>query len=492
MLAAILGWLRAVNPLASLTGRIFIWFWLTLVVISVASFIVLQQWARPYQLTEISNEERALLVQQRAELSAYLAAGMTPLQAIRYANIRFGLNHYLVDPNFRLLGSPQPEQMELYIIGAMVESDTVQSGTWETVKWLGALPLTYRGETYRVLMKRTIEPVRSGISRMLDERVTWTLLALIVSGVLSLYLAYSLSRPLKLLRITSRSLASGRLESRVPASVSRRADDIGQLGHDFDDMAERIQSLIEAQQKLLSNISHELRSPLTRLQIALGIARQRATDDSSAPQLDRIEREAQRLETMIAQLLQLSRLENRLQHMDLQVIDLARVLQTIVDDARFEASSDDCEVSLSLNHHTRVIGDQMLLSSAIENVIRNAIKYSRATGTVGIATRQRDTSVELSVSDQGGGVPESDLPRLFDAFYRASNSSAGGSGLGLSITRQAIEAHHGSVEAMNNPDGGLTIRFDIPITQPGDDTTPADGRLPQRSDKDPLPRDEDD
>ncbi len=458
-------WLRSFNPLASLTGRIFLWFWLTLVVISMVSFLVLQQWARPYELNTANAEEVRLLNHQREEIENYLDVGMTPVQAIRYAGIRFGLDLYLVDPNYRLLGTPQPDQLELYMIGALVENDTVTVGTWEDIKWIGAPPISHRGEIYRLLIKTGTDTSGNRLMEVINERITWTLLALLVSGILSLVLANSLSRPLKLLRITSRTLAQGRLESRVPETVSRRADDIGQLGQDFDHMAERIQRLIEAQQKLLSNISHELRSPLTRLQIALGIARQRAQDDRSAPQLDRIEKEAQRLEEMIAQLLQLSRLENRLQHMDLQTLELGKLLRTIADDAQFEARAHNREVTLELGHQSRIIGDQLLISSAIENVVRNAVKYTPENTTVTINTTETSGWVHVAVTDQGGGVPAQDLPHLFEPFFRASNTQQGGSGLGLSITRQALEAHHGRVSAENSPDGGLRIILSLPVSQ---------------------------
>lgn len=464
MWRSILSWLRSLNPLASLTGRIFIWFWLTLVVISMVSFLVLQQWARPYELTDLNAEEQQLLEYQREELENYLEAGMTPLQAIRYSGIRFGLDIYLVDPTFRLLGTPQPDQIELYMIGAMVESGEPLAANWENIRWLGAEPLRHRGETYRVLIKTTVD---SGTGRLMDvinERLTWTFLALLVSGMLSLLLANSLSRPLRLLRETSRSLARGQLESRVPGVVSKRADDIGQLGQDFDHMAERIQSLIEAQQKLLSNISHELRSPLTRLQIALGIARQRMEQDTAVPQLDRIEREAQRLEAMIAQLLQLSRLENRLQHMDLQPLDLGKMLRTIADDANFEARAQNRSVRLQTVVTARVIGDHMLLSSAIENVVRNAVKYTAEGSEVVIDTALNGDRVEISVQDAGSGVPAQDLPYLFEPFFRASNTHQGGSGLGLSITRQAVEAHKGTVKAENCPEGGLRITVLLPLS----------------------------
>lgn len=461
-----LQWLKSLNPLASLTGRIFLWFWLTLIVISAVSFLVLQQWARPYELSPLTREEEQLLLRQRAEIESYLNRGMTPLQAVRYTGVQYGLDLYLVDPNFRLIGQPRPDQIELYLVGSIVEANEPIAGIWEGVKWIGSVPLTYRGETYRLLIKTPVERAPNTVMSLINERITWTLLALLVSGMLSLLLASSFSRPLKLLRTTSRRLASGHLEARVPNQVSRRADDIGQLGQDFDHMAERIQKLIEAQQKLLSNISHELRSPLTRLQIALGIARQKSGHDELAPQLDRIEREGQRLEDLIAQLLQLSRLENRLQHMDPQKLDLGKMLRGIVDDARFEATARNRSVRLEIGHQSKITGDHMLLSSAIENVIRNAINYTEEDSEVLISTLEDRGIIRVSVSDKGPGVPDTDLPQLFDPFFRASNTKKGGSGLGLSITRQAVEAHNGMVQAENQPEGGLQITLHLPLDVP--------------------------
>lgn len=459
-------WIRALNPLASLSSRIFVWFWLTLLLIAVISFVVLQQWARPYDITPLSVQEQQLMQSQSEEMARYFSVGMSPLQALRYARIRFGLDIYLVDPNFRLIGSPQPEQMELYMIGSLLESETPRVGILNQSRWLGAAPLNYRGSTYRLLIRMPIAPARTQMFDLINDRVTWTLLALIVSAILSLALASSLSRPLRLLRSASRDLARGQLEARVAQSVVRRADDIGQLGHDFNHMAERIQGLIQAQQRLLSNISHELRSPLTRLQIALGIARQSTTN--SDPQLDRIESEAARLETMIAQLLQLSRLENRLQHMQFNTLNLSELLQGIIEDAEFEAESNQRRLKrVDQADALWITADAMLLGSAIENVVRNAIKYSHSTITVGL--EQTEQNLVITVADDGPGVASAELTQLFDPFYRASNTLQGGSGLGLSIAQQAMEAHQGWARAHNQDSGGLIIKLYLPLSCRSDD-----------------------
>jgi two-component system sensor histidine kinase CpxA len=454
-------WIRVLNPLASLSSRIFLWFWLTLLLIAVISFVVLQQWARPYDIAPLSAQEQQLLNSQSEEMTRYFNVGMSPLQAMRYGRIRFGLDLYLVDPNFRLMGSPQPEQMELYMIGSLLESETPMVGIWNQARWLGAAPIDYRGNTYRLLIRMTDPPARTQLIDLINDRITWTLLALLVSAILSLALANSLSKPLRLLRSASRDLARGQLEARVAQPVVRRADDIGQLGHDFNHMAERIQGLIQAQQRLLSNISHELRSPLTRLQIALGIARQSTSNPD--PQLDRIEHEAGRLETMIAQLLQLSRLENRLQHMQFTQLNLNELLRGIIEDAEFEAESNHRTLEFDDTiDQVWIRADALLLGSAIENVVRNAIKYSAQ--TISISLEHTESQLVITVSDDGPGVAAEELSRLFDPFYRASNTLQGGSGLGLSITQQAMEAHQGWARAQNRESGGFMITLCLPIT----------------------------
>lgn len=437
------------------------WFWLTLLLIAVISFVVLQQWARPYDIAPLSPQEQQLLSSQSEEMSRYFSVGMSPLQAMRYGRTRFGLDLYWVDPNFRLIGLPQPEQMELYMIGSLLESETPMVGIWNQARWLGAAPIDYRGNTYRLLIRMTDPPARTQMLDLINDRITWTLLALIVSAILSLALANSLSRPLRLLRSASRNLARGQLEARVAQSVVRRADDIGQLGHDFNHMAERIQGLIQAQQRLLSNISHELRSPLTRLQIALGIARQ--SSDNPEPQLDRIEHEAGRLETMIAQLLQLSRLENRLQHMQLSPLNLTELLRGIIEDAEFEAESNQRTIALTETlEQVWVHADALLLGSAIENVVRNAIKYSQHSITISL--QQTETHYVIAVADDGPGVPDDELSQLFVPFYRATNTHPGGSGLGLSIAQQAMEAHQGWAHAQNRESGGFIISLCLPLS----------------------------
>lgn len=293
------------------------------------------------------------------------------------------------------------------------------------------------------------------------------LAALVMSGLVCLGLARYLSSPVRRLRAATRGLAGGDLGIRVGDALGRRRDEWGGLGRDFDHMAERLQVLIVSQQDLLRDVSHELRSPLARLQAALGLARQRS-GGSAGDELDRIEREAERLNELIGQVLSLSRLGSGTGAAIREPVDLAALVGAIADDAGFEAAQHGRRVVVRENSPLTVSADPELLHSALENVVRNAVRYTAAGTAVEIASigdvALRQASI--SVSDRGPGVDEAVLDRIFDPFFRASaarDRASGGHGLGLSIARRAIELHGGTIEARNRPEGGLEVTIRLPL-----------------------------
>jgi two-component system sensor histidine kinase CpxA len=239
-------------------------------------------------------------------------------------------------------------------------------------------------------------------------------------------------------------------------------------------MAAQIQTLMASQQRLLSDISHELRSPLARLSVALGLARRSASLETASA-LNRIERETQRLNELIAGLLQLARMESGSEKIPREVVNLDLLLKDVAADANFEARSRNRGVRVAVNTPCQVQGNPELLRSAIENVVRNAINYTPENTEV-VATltcEDNASSAVVRVCDQGPGVPESALANIFQPFYRveaARDRSTGGTGLGLSITDRAIRGHGGSVQAQNVPGSGLQIELHLPVahsaTQP--------------------------
>jgi two-component system sensor histidine kinase CpxA len=255
----------------------------------------------------------------------------------------------------------------------------------------------------------------------------------------------------------------------VDARLLRRNDEIGYLGRDFNLMAGHIESLVQAQRRLLTDISHELRSPLARQGVALGLARKRGGPELSSA-LDRIALEADRINEMIGQVLTLSQLESGTDRFENRKIDLVTLVEEIAADADFEARSRDCTVRLLKSEPCMVTGSPQLLRSAVENVVRNAVRYT-APGTV-VEILLRCETVDdkryavITVRDHGTGVPEEKIRSIFRPFYRvedARDRKTGGTGLGLAIAARAVHAHDGTINAVNGTEGGLIVEVRIPV-----------------------------
>lgn len=326
------------------------------------------------------------------------------------------------------------------------------------------------------------------------------LLAIILVGGLFCYgLARYLTSPVAKLRAATRELARGNLSARVSPTLGGRRDELASLAADFDEMAEKIQSLVDSQRRLLGDISHELRSPLARLNVALELARQRAGADATTA-LERIQREAEILNEMIGQLLALTRLESGAEEIRKSEFDLGLLVREITDDADFEARSRKRSVNLESAASCIVVGNEQLLRRAIENVVRNAVQYTAEGTEVEVKVEcfgkttdeesdQRTSNTKykvpgssliafgfkpdsnqrlavITVRDHGAGVPDNALAEIFRPFYRvddARDREAGGVGLGLAIAERAVRLHSGSVEAANVTTGGLAVTIVLPI-----------------------------
>ena len=289
-------------------------------------------------------------------------------------------------------------------------------------------------------------------------------LAIIISGLICALLARYLTRPITRLRTAAQRIAAGNLKARA-GKGSAQLDEVGQLVKDFDYMAERLELLIGAQQRLISDVSHELRSPLTRLKLALDLARGETHNDLS-PTLDRIEREAERLSGLVGMLLTLSRLEAGESMPQTSMVQLPDLLAEIAADVEIEAQSRGCSIVLERMQECAIEGNQELLRSAFENVVRNAIRYTEPETSVRISTKCESSDVRILVQDHGPGVPESELDNLFKPFYRVDTSRerrTGGVGLGLAIAERSIKLHNGKIRAGNLKGGGFQIEISLPL-----------------------------
>ena len=293
-------------------------------------------------------------------------------------------------------------------------------------------------------------------------------LGVVISGVVCFGLARYLTAPIERLRIAAQQLSKGDLSARAGKENERRGDEIAGLVGDFDKMAGQIQALVDAQRRLISDVSHEFRSPLTRINLSLEPIR-KIDDDRVETAIERIERETDRLDEMVRKLLMLSRLEAEGPLVEKTNLKLGKLLSEVVSDTDFEAQAVQRRVVLKKIDECQILANADLLRSALENVIRNAMRYTEAGTAVEVVlqcTAENEARVAtIKVRDHGPGVPPESIEALFRPFYRLDDSrerKTGGVGLGLAITKQAVALHRGTVRASNAVDGGLEITIRLP------------------------------
>ena len=295
--------------------------------------------------------------------------------------------------------------------------------------------------------------------------VTWFLqpeVHLVTLSVLAL-LCYAFARyltnPVRDLQQAVNRFGQGDLAARARVN---RGDEIGKLARAFNDMADRTQTLMSAERRLLLDISHELRSPLARLSVAVELARMGEDVDSH---LNRIQKEADRLNALVGELLQVTRVEGDASRLRSERVALDELVAEVVEDGRLEAEARGVGISLEVQPIS-IAGDPELLRRAVENIVRNAIRYSPSGKDVEVRMSRREGRVVIEVRDYGPGVPPESLHRIFDAFYRVEpdrDRASGGVGLGLAISRRAIELHHGNVTA-RNVEPGLIVEVELPVS----------------------------
>jgi len=290
-------------------------------------------------------------------------------------------------------------------------------------------------------------------------------MALAISGLISYWLARSIATPVKRLQVAAHSLSSGNLDARAGPEVAERRDELGLLGREFDSMAERLSALIAARQRLLRDISHELRSPLARMQMAIGLARQDPA--VTLEQFNRVERESERLDRLIGQILDYARLDRDPSTVVFEQVDLVELIRQIVHDAEFESQSHPGRITFTSGDAAMVRAEPNVLHAAIDNIVRNALVHANGQLPIAVTLTSEARELHVSVRDHGPGVPDAELARIFEPFYRAGvldakHVSIEGTGIGLAITQRAAALHGGRVAARNAEGGGLIVTLTLP------------------------------
>ncbi len=475
---------------------IFLWFWLALTLMAVS--VALITWA--YQL---EGGSMTVAPAQPRRLQPLQLAGALALRDVR-GDEAFTAHRHELEESSRIQtyfldvrgddigGEPVPPALRAFAIGFDAAKDVgtrrfdgVEATIWELRDGTGqriiaiAVPRNLRPTS----VAESLEGVERGgptawwsfdfLSTPLPVFALRLVTILLVAGIGCYALARSLTAPVRRLQRVVRQFASGDLDTRVDPQLSKRADEIGELSRDVDAMALRVASLLTSQQRLLQDVSHESRSPLARLHVALEIARGSAGVSAEAP-LARVGREADRLNELIEQLLTLAKLESAPPVTERSPIEMISFVAEIVGDADFEAAATSRHVRMTRADACSVVGSPSLLRSAIENVVRNALQHSPPNGEVEVSVLRppdhEPTAATILVRDHGNGVPPDALERIFVPFYRVDDQANAatdrarrrGTGLGLAIADRAVRSHGGTIIAANAESGGLLVRIDLP------------------------------
>jgi len=455
----------------SLFLKIFLFFWIAVLLIGMAIVVT---WSLQPEIVftrwqALMSEALATHAQNAAEIFERQgpAAAANYIQRLNYVG---RMQAVLLDEHGQLLIGKKLSDEAARVAAHVVQTGQPEFELKPRLAYNAQLGTGPSGRHYVLVTEMPRAGPFFALRATTSTQVLRWLLAILISGLICYLLTRYLTRPILRLRAATRELAAGNLGARAGGDMEKRRDELGQLVRDFNQMADRIETLLDSERQLIRDISHELRSPLARLNVALGLARQRAGAEA-APQLDRIEREAERLNELIGRLLTLARLEGAGTPPEQLPVSLSELVREVAEDAGFEAESRHCSVQVNATEDCATVGSPDLLRSAVENVVRNAVRYT-AEGSqvqidlVGVGT-DGNRWAAIRVRDHGPGLPESELNNVFRPFYRVANArerETGGTGLGLAISERAIRLHGGTIQAANAPGGGLLVEMRLPAT----------------------------
>ena len=451
--------LRNINPTRAIMGRLFLWFWATFIVTAVLAIWGSRLFFEDLQVIDVKPRELAELNQMVERIQRERFSTLPIHEALDRASrgIRGRLVAVALNNNQLIAGGGPPlrenDKKDLLRLVGQNAPIAVKRGA---LKIIGPVFFERNETRYALFSARLDMP-----DRQTPPFFLLLVIALITTTLLSWLFAKSLTNPILHIQGSAKRLASGDWQTRV-GRAAKRQDELGQLARDFNKMAEQLESMWGAQKRLLADVSHELRSPLARLQMALGLAHQQHVDPDT---LVRIEREADRMEALVSQLLTLSRAEAG--EINAHNQPLSMVLNDVFTDAHFEAANINKQLRIADIPERVVKVDSMLLCRAVENVLRNAIRHSKQLTDVTFSEDRQ--TWRIHITDDGDGLDEVECERIFAPFYRATlarERASGGVGLGLSIAKAAVELHHGSIVAEPAKNGGLRVTLSFPKISP--------------------------
>jgi two-component system sensor histidine kinase CpxA len=467
--------LKVKTLLSSFTIKLFLWFWLIAITSIVSTRFISHQLSND-SLSKVENKEATynelhLLNKTLKRIKRNNITSVNELLKTKQKLLtRTPLNIWLksTEKNSKVISIfPLPPKIQQTLSNYLKDNNFDQpvTGVFTHTQLIGPVAIQLNNMPYQLFVSRKLH--KRNFGQIVNSMPYWARISipLVISFALCLLLAHSLSKPVRLIKKATTALGQGNFDTRVEG-IGQFSGELGQLAKSFNIMAEQIQQSQSAQRRLLGDVSHELRSPMARLQMALGLAQQETTTAQAREQyLQRCQREVERLDSMIENVLSLSRLENTLHEAEHEETNVNLLLQSIIKDEQFIADKKLIIIELEACEDIIMLADQILLTSAISNVLSNAVKYSPARSNIKVILFEDKQEVTLTISDSGNGVPEQAVSQLFNPFYRvnlARDRKTGGTGLGLAIAKQAIIAHRGKIFAKNNPIKGLSVIIQIP------------------------------
>lgn len=450
--------LSKLNPFRYLAGRIFIWFWLVLLTAVFATLGLSRALTEPTEIRRLPFS-----IQQQLQQQLQRFAGIETTQQLLSRLQQDNPQRWLVvdaQSNTVLTADLLPRDFDQNWLTELSQLSRPRWLKHHNTSLAGPFLLQIGNDQLALYQKRQRPPQPWWRLNTMPQHVL-LLFTLVISAIASFILAVSISRPLRELLQRNLAFADGKLDSRVQHLVKRQ-DELGQLGHSFNTMAERISALLTNQQRLLRDISHELRSPLARAQLALGLTERQ----QNLAQMPRLKQELDRLDAMLDELLTYSRLDAGQYQLHKAPVDLPSLLAEIIAVNQVEADAKQQQLQLSAPAELIINADSHLLARAIENILRNAIKYSPVNSAISCQLQRQADYCQLDICDQGPGINEGQLSAIFQPFYRLSSNrehDSGGTGLGLAIVAQIVRQHDGSVTASNQRSGGLCVRLRLPL-----------------------------
>ncbi len=449
----------------SLYWKIFVSFWLATILI-----IFTTAWVTS-QIAQKSSQP----VREQMFMDSYANAAVATFESgqrsalLKWLN-QIGLSRHmslwLLSSTGEIVGAQDPPENVKKVAENLI-NDQLSEGIFTTGKLIVSHEiLSTSGKFYR-LAAVSEKPISYFVQIPWAGLAIRLTLAIFISGLICYLLSMYLTQPLRTLGMAAKSIATGKLYTRVGHFRGHKKDEIAELSKDFDRMAEQLETLIRSKERLLQDISHELRSPLARLNIAIELGKNK-TKNLADNEFNRMELESSRLNMLISEILEFARLDKSTTDLELTKVNLPELISDIIRDANYESGDKLNRITTTRMDPCQIIVDRRLIHRAIENIVRNALHYTPEPEQIHVSLYYTDCKdkIYLDIKDNGPGVPEDQLEKIFNPFYRVDTSRAkktGGYGLGLAIASRAITLHHGEIIAKNAEEGGLLVRIILPV-----------------------------